>query len=359
VIWLFSVVLWFGILTLRVPARWALTCFEVAICAFAIALIARRRGELHFHPVAILLAAAAAWGVLQIGLARTADVQHTSEAVLHWITNCAAFSVAFAIAGDQAQRRRFFTAQVIFAAVLSVGAVIGFFTIGELGPFVYRNQFAAYLEPILGLAIAAAIWDRRRSLLWILIAAALFASVVAGGSRAGSILCLAELIALPLIAFAQGKISGRLLARVAVAALIAAGALGSVVGWESIWNRLQEPHPYTLRANLARSSLEMARDRPLLGFGLGTWSDAYPAYARFDDGLFANQAHNDWAQWAAEGGVPFLLIMVAIVALLARPAFRSLWGLGLMVVFIHAFVDYPMQQRPALTAFFFALAGFL
>jgi len=95
----------------------------------------------------------------------------------------------------------------------------------------------------------------------------------------------------------------------------------------------------------------------LTGFGLGTWSEVYPGFARFDDGLFANQAHNDWAQWAAEGGIPFFLIMLAVVAGALRPAFRSLWGLGLLAVFIHCLVDYPMQQRPALAAFFFALLG--
>jgi O-antigen ligase len=101
----------------------------------------------------------------------------------------------------------------------------------------------------------------------------------------------------------------------------------------------------------------MIRDRPLTGFGLGTWSEVYPGFARFDDGRFANQAHNDWAQWAAEGGLPFFLLMAVVVGLAVRPAYRSLWGLGLLAVFMHGFIDYPMQQRPALAAFFFALLG--
>jgi O-antigen ligase len=302
---------------------------------------------------------AALWGLLQIAWARTVAGQHTLEAVLHWITNCAAFSVAVALARDRLQRRRFLAAQLAFALALAVGCVIGLFAFGVLGPFVYRNQFAAYVESILGLAIVAAIQDRRRALLWLLAAAALFASVVAGGSRAGTILCLAELVLLPVIAAARGWISGRTFARVAALSVIATGVLIAVVGWEAIWRRFEEPRPYALRADFLRSSVDMVRDRPLLGFGLGAWSDAYPAYARFDDGLFANQAHNDWAQWAAEGGLPFLAIMLAVVVLLARPGARSLWGLGLMAVFVHALVDYPMQQRPALAAFFFALAGAL
>jgi O-antigen ligase len=287
------------------------------------------------------------------------DPQRSLEASLQWTLNGAAFSLALALTRDRVLRRRFLTAQVLFALLIGVACVIALFATGQLGPFAYYNQFAAFLEPALALAIAASLWDHRRPLLWILVAAALFASVVAGGSRAGSILCLALLILLPLIAFARGRMRAGTLAQVAILGLASATVLVAVVGWEKIWLRLQEPHPYSLRANLARSSLAMVRDRPLTGFGLGAWSSAYPAYARYDDGTFVNQAHNDWVQWAAEGGVPFFLLMLIVVVALARPAWRSLWGLGLMAVFLHALVDYPFEQRPALAAYFFALAGVL
>ena len=100
-----------------------------------------------------------------------------------------------------------------------------------MGPFVYRNQYASFVEVVLPLAIVA-ILDRRRSLLYILIAATLFASVVAGGSRAGAILCLAEIIATPLLAFSRGLVSGRTLARVVAASVIAVVLLTGAVGWE-------------------------------------------------------------------------------------------------------------------------------
>jgi O-antigen ligase len=269
-----------------------------------------------------------------------------------------------ALTGDRASQRRFLTSQLVFGVLLSVASVIIFFAggaffTGGLGPFAYRNQFAAYIESVLGVAIAFAINDRRRRAMWTLIAAALFASVVAGGSRAGSILCLAELIVIPMVAFARGWLPGKALLRVGMLAAVAGGVLVAVVGWTRIIERFEEPHPYSLRADLLRSSVAMARDRPLSGFGLGAWSTAYPAYARFDDGDFVNQAHNDWAQWAAEGGLPMLAIMAAVLALLARPAIDTLWGLGLIAVFVHAGVDYPFQQRPALAAFFFAMAGAL
>jgi hypothetical protein len=367
---LLAAILIFGILTLWVPARWALSAFQIALFALAMVTLFRRR--LSLHPVAALLTFAALWGIFQIAAHRTVDEWKTWDAVLNWATCAAAFSLAAGLGA--AQRERFLRVLLIFAVVLSIiasftalasppGRVFWMFDAGTnlptLGPFVYRNQYAAFVEAVLPLAIVGALLDRVRWAMYTLMAAVLFASVVAGGSRAGSILCLTEILITPAVAYAQRRINGLALARVLAGSVAAVGVLTAVVGWETIWKRLQEPNPYSLRAELVRSSMEMLRDRPLAGFGLGAWSDAYPAYAHFDDGNFVNQAHNDWVQWAAEGGVPFFLILFAIAVWSVRPAIRSLWGVGMVAVFVHCTMDYPMQQRPALTAFFFAMLGAL
>lgn len=90
---------------------------------------------------------------------------------------------------------------------------------------------------------------------------------------------------------------------------------------------------------------------------MGTWAVAYPGYASFDPGSLINQAHNDWAQLAVEGGVPALVLMMIFAGMLVRPALRSIWGLGVVIVLIHCLVDYPLHQRPPLAGVFFALAG--
>jgi len=359
VIWIFAGILWAGILTMRVESRWALTAFDTALFTLAAVAIVRQRFTLRVHPMGAILAAIALWGLIQAAASISADVERTLESSLNWAANCAAFCLALRWTRDRAARQKFLTAQLIFALCVSVGAVIWLFTLGSLGPFVYRNQFAAFLEPALALAIAAAVGDRARPARWVLIAGALFASVVAGGSRAGSAICLALLIALPLLAYLRNVISAGALARVSLLAAGAAVILVAVVGWQTIWERLQEPNPYALRADLNRSSLDMVRERPLAGFGLGTWSSVYPKYARYDDGTFVNQAHDDWAQWAVEGGVPLFLAMLAVVAMLLPNTLRSLWGIGLIAVFVHAAVDYPFEQRPALAAYLFALMGAL
>ncbi|HLX41976.1 MAG TPA: O-antigen ligase family protein [Bryobacteraceae bacterium] len=365
----------FGILTLWVPARWALSSFQVALFTSAMWSIirwVRSRGAIGWHLVAVLLIAAVLWGLFQIVSHQTVYAWKTWDAVLNWTTNLVAFSMALQIRG--AARERFLRIMLIFGFILSIlatftvltsapGIAFWRFDLGTdhpvLGPFVYRNQYAAFVEVILPLAIVRAILDRERWLVYTVIAATLFASVVAGGSRAGTILCLAEILITPTIAYGRKMISAATLGKVLAGSIAAVVVLTAVVGWEATWNRLQEQNPYSLRAELVRSSVQMVRERPLTGFGIGTWSDAYPAYARFDDGRFVNQAHNDWIQWAAEGGLPFLAIMLAIAISSVRPALRSLWGIGLLAVFLHCLLDYPMQQRPALAAFFFAMLGLL
>jgi hypothetical protein len=121
----------------------------------------------------------------------------------------------------------------------------------------------------------------------------------------------------------------------------------AVVGWESVWNRFWAPDPLAVRRELAISSFHMAASHPWFGTGLGTWPTVYPRYAIIDIGAFANQAHDDWLQWTAEGGFPFGIMLATLFFWSLRPAFRSVWGLGVVAVFLHAIVDYPFS-RPAL-----------
>jgi len=101
------------------------------------------------------------------------------------------------------------------------------------------------------------------------------------------------------------------------------------------------------RREFNMSTLHLIADHPLAGTGLGTWPTVYPRYAIIDVGAFANQAHDDWLQFAAEGGIPFGLVIFSLFLWCLAPAFRTIWGLGVVSVFLHAAVDYPFS-RPAL-----------
>ncbi len=390
-----AAILIFGILTLWVPGRWALSAFQVAICALAIVRIGRgilprrlhprmdqgqgpdqgiNQGTLRAlsHPVAVLLAAAALWGIVQAAAGWSVQALNTQQAALDSLVDVAVFALALEETSRPDARERFLRTFLWFAAALAVLASFTALTsrpgfafwiipleqnVLTYGPFVYHSQYAAFVEAILPLAILRAVLDRARVIEYAAIAVLLFASVVVAGSRAGAILCLAEILLIPAFAWGRGLIPAAAFRRVIAASCATILLAVGIAGWQAIWMRLREPHPYALRANLVRSSVAMFRDRPWTGVGMGAWSVAYPHYALYDDGQFVNQAHNDWIQWAAEGGVPLLILMLAIAVCSLRPAARVVWGWGMAAVFLHCLVDYPFQQRPALAAFFFAWLG--
>src|SRR5439155_4292628 len=132
----------------------------------------------------------------------------------------------------------------------------------------------------------------------------------------------------------------------------------AVVGWDVLWGRRHDPDPFRYRREMTASAIEMAKQRPWTGFGLGAFQTVYPAYASFDLGLVVDHAHNDWAEWLAEGGVPVLLLMLAVAVASFRPALRSGWGLGIHAVFLHALVDFPLQI-PAIAALLFTFIAAL
>jgi len=358
-----------GILTMWVPARWALSAFQLAmlgLAGFRIAVRWRVGRGIGFDASGFAMAAVIAWGAVQLWAGWTVDAFRTQEVMLDWTVNLAGFAVALELAGSEPQRERFLSWMVAFATGLSVLAMLTAFSsppgviawwvdvgtsVPTFGPFVYRNQYAAFVETLLPVALLRAFVDRRRAWLYITAAGLMFASVVAAGSRTGAILCSVEVLLVPVL------IGGRSAWRVVVGTLATVGGLTLVAGWHALWSRFQEPNPYGLRWDLLQSSIEMVRARPLTGWGLGTWSEVYPGFARYDDGTFVNQAHNDWAQWAVEGGIPLLLLFLFIAFRVLRPAWRSIWGLGIVAVLMHCFVDYPMQQRPVLAVFFFVMLG--
>jgi O-antigen ligase len=216
-----------------------------------------------------------------------------------------------------------------------------------MGPILSRNHYAAFIEAVLPIALYLALRRERDSLLYSGMAAVMYASVIASASRAGTVLATAEVVLVPLLVWVLRRASGRRVGAALLRMGILFAVFTAVVGWESVWSRFWAPDPLAVRRELAVSTLDMATSHPWFGTGLGTWSTVYPHYAIIDVGAFANQAHNDWLQWTAEGGFPFGIMLATLFLWSLRPAFRSVWGLGVVAVFLHAMVDYPFS-RPAL-----------
>jgi O-antigen ligase len=359
----FAALFFFAILTLWVPAFWPVSVFETGVFALAaVAVLRARRNPPRLSIPLAALSFAVLWGVFQLLSGRTVYAFDTRTATVRWTTFLATFFVGLSLFRSSPVRHWFRSAMLWFAFLVSVlgtlqiltseGRVFWLFRVeraaNAMGPIIYHNHYAAFIEVALPIALYRAMRRQRGSVLYSVMAAAMYASVIVSASRGGSILVTAEVIAVPLALWVQGR-AGRAAvgwAFLRIAAVLAIFTL--VVGPETLLTRFRSLDPSAdARLPLAATSLHMTAAHPWTGTGLGTWPTAYPGYATFDAGLFANQAHSDWLEWAVEGGLPLAAAMAALFAWSLRPAFRSVWGLGVVAVFLHATVDFPFN-RPAL-----------
>jgi O-antigen ligase len=370
-----ALLLCYAVLTLWVRGRWALSAFQCGVFALGLTWIVRtavRPLRLRFPFPVWCVAGAALWVALQLAAGWTVYRFETENALLHWLTALVLVAVAANLFSEESVRDRFLRAAVWFGFGLSVVSVLQWFTSpGKvfwifatpyrdkvMGPFVYHNNYAAFIELLLAPAVWLAVADRRRTLSYAAAAAVMYATVIASTSRAGAALATVEVIAILVLGRVRGVLSGRRFWATAAALTGLAVLSVAVVGWEALWRRYQQADPYVHRRDMLLSALAMAHERPWTGFGLGTFQTVYPAYALFDIGLVVNHAHNDWAEWLAEGGVPFFLLLLSLAVWTLGPAVHSVWGLGLISVFVHALVDYPMQ-RLGLAAWIFVFVGAL
>ena len=315
-------------------------------------------------PVAAL-ALISLWGFGQLAAGATVYRHGTWNASVRTAAlGGTAFLAARALAGS-GMRFRFLRAFAWFGFAVSMVSFAAYFTSpGRVlwifpspypdvwGPFLSRNDLAGFLELCLPVALWLALEDGRRGWpasmpLWA--PAWMLACGLASGSRAGAAVLLAE-TGVVLILLHQRRAAASLGGLAAIfVAITGAGALPG---------RLSDPDPLRYRREIATSTLQMIAERPWRGFGVGTYAQVYPAYAQFDSGAVVEHAHNDWLEWAAEGGIPLAVAWAALAGGTCGPAFRSVWGLGIIAAFAHAFVDYPFA-RFGLTAWNFALIGAL
>ena len=213
------------------------------------------------------------------------------------------------------------------------------------GSFVNRNHFAGCMEMLLPVACVAAYQRRRLSWLrflpWAAVPALGIAAVLLAASRGGAVALSTEALAAILILLylerrrRQAPLAQRLRRRPMLLIGVLTTGLVLLVGTETLQSRLHNLDRSGLdaatRAQLDLSSLAMFRAHPLGGWGLGTWADVYPAFARFNDGNVYLFAHNDYLQWLAETG---------IVGVLLAGAFWGIWML--------AFLDRMRRWPPGL-----------
>jgi len=316
------------------------------------------------------------WGVIQLLAHTTASTVETREAVLRWSALAAIFFLTQVAAQTHQAREALLLFFLCFAAVMAILCLLQIFTSGGrvlwifpsgydyvCATFAYRNNYAQFIEISLPIALWRALRQGWRGWGYALTGGLLYASVIGTASRSGTIVCTAELLVMLAIGLIRrDRLREGLTFRSTVAIFVLIPIFATIctcaVGWQEVWLRFQNQDLYEGRVEFSLAALDMAKHQPLTGYGLGTFSEVYQQHALMDLPVIVNHAHDDWAEFAADGGIPFFLLIFIPFAAAVPAAFRHPWGLGLVGVMLHGFCDYPFP-RPAVSGWLFAMLALL
>ncbi|MBV8207702.1 MAG: O-antigen ligase family protein [Acidobacteria bacterium] len=372
---------------------WSVLALEAGAAALLILWIARElcaaRVRVTWNPLfgpALLFAAVIA---AQFAFHTSAVPALTRYEALKYVAYALLMFTAVQAVRSDDQYRRFAAVAIVFGLGVALFAIVQDFTWNGMlywmfrpsfpsrpfGPYVNHNHFAGLMELLAPLPLALAVALKsltpgKRALL--AFAAILMAgSVALSGSRGGMLAVGAEILLL------GGYVAGRRALRPAAVLAVACVLMGAFLWWigsEQILARFSADQGPTLsmqtRLRITRSAVRMARERPVLGWGLGTFSTVYPPFRDFYGDRFINQAHDDYAQFLAEtGAVGFAAVLWFVGTLLACGARRSHGAdefigsavkLGLLLgcagVLVHSFADFNLQI-PANAALFYVFAA--
>jgi O-antigen ligase len=350
--------------------------------------------------------AAAVYGFIQVipfgwystagvdGIPRTISVDpySTEMTALHFLALALLFSVMLVLL-DRAKRiRRVVTVIMIFGFVFAFFAILqGVLSPTKIygiyerqfatpyGSFVNRHNFAAYMEMVIAVPLAMVMTGAvKRDLRLLFLTAVLLMSVALflSGSRGGFISLVAELIILVMMT-ARFHSRQKLFMRVALAgALLVAIVAGTFfVGGESSLTRIAETASSkditTNRTHIWAVTLNVIRQTAPLGGGLGAFGVAYTPNDTLSGLERVEQAHNDFLQTIADGGIVGLLLGGAFLFLLFRTTSRNVKrqnnfrravaigaSAGIFAVLIHSIFDFVLHTT-AVSVLFITLMALL
>ncbi len=372
---------------------WAAMNIAIVVLALAWAVERARQGKLRLAWSPLLLPALllAALALVQTRAGQTLDAAATREAALKLSACALLFFLTLQLLADAGARRwrRMALATTAYAFALALFAIIQFFASpGALyglvqprwggyvfGPYVNHNNYAGLMEMLIALAVGWGYSLRRRhpARPFVLFAVLLcLVSVLLSGSRGGLIAVLAELVLFTAVMLAA-RPAGQERNRALITALTLAVAAGASFFWLdsggvwSRWQQLAEVRELIAgdRARMSADALRMARAHPAWGVGLGAFATAYPAYQTVVTDEIIDYAHNDYAQFLAEGGAPAGALLLFSLPAFFWLAFRRPrqrleqpggWlqlgaAVGVCGLLLHSLVDFNLHI-PANAAWF-------
>ena len=320
----------------------------------------------------------------QIALGRSAYGYVTKYEALQYVSYGVVLLVAAEWIQEEDARKKFVLMLIVFGASYAFFAVAQQLTSnGKIfwvhtpqfsgsiyGSYVDHAHYAGLMEMLVPFPLVVSMGHLLRggkralvSFCAILMGSTIFLS----GSRGGMIAFVLEMVLFAALALSQRRSPRVALGIVGVCALVL--PLAVFLGKGQVLGQLGDLG-HDIRLDINKDCLRMFLQRPIWGWGLGTFPTVYPRYRSFYTNLFINEAHNDYAQLLVETGLlGFGLMLWFLIRLFQKglPTSRRWefkWDgaaslaalLGCAGLLFHSFVDFNLQI-PANAALFYVLCA--
>ena len=377
-----------AVLAFGAVQQWSQLSFELGVTVLFVIWVMQqaRSRQLALTPAGLYAPAAGFFLVVLAQIAfRISAYRYASESsALLYVADGIVLLIAIVCVRDKDLRRRMTVALVGFGACYATFAIVQnlteprklYWTIEPsqfahtYGSYVSRNHYAGLMEMLaaipLVLTAGQLLKGGKRTLAgfaFILMAGSIFLSASRGGMVAFSVEALIFVVLLLRNPFHKRT------------ALLFLGMLVLLIAFLGYTSRGQisgRMHDSTVSDRLAMTAdtLRLWKERPLLGWGLGTFATVYPHVRSFPTDLLVDAAHNDYAQALAETGIVGFAFVLWFIFVLCRMGVQCSrhwdtdWGsalslgalLGCAGMLTHSFVDFNLQI-PANAAFFYFFAG--
>ena len=248
-----------------------------------------------------------------------------------------------------------------------------------LSTYVNHNHIAGYLELAIPLSIGMLLMlkDKGKKMILAYCAIIMVVALVLTMSRGGWAAFLGSLLVIGVLLGKREFYHKRLLT--ALSFVLVIGFIIAIIGTNPLTKRFatfqdiaDDPMGHDFRIRRCLATLEIIKDHPVIGTGIGTFVTAFPRYRLPGlDGLQV-YTHNDYLQVVSEMGVLVLGIIIWLVFGTLRTGFKTFLrtrstlkqGItlgataGIVAIVIHSFVDFNLHI-PANAILFTVLAAII